>query len=119
MLGRELGLSTNIEKGQVAKPEIRYLGHAAGSGKHAPDRAKLAAIEGLLVLTTKRELRSALWLYGYYRDCIANYPEVAKPFTDLTGGRIPNRLPWTGAADRAFEALKRALCNAVALYTSD
>ncbi|EEC06875.1 hypothetical protein IscW_ISCW004908 [Ixodes scapularis] len=58
MLGGEFGLSANVEKCQVAKPDIRYLGHAAGSGKHASDPAKLAAIEGLLVPTTKQALRA-------------------------------------------------------------
>ncbi|KAG0422465.1 hypothetical protein HPB47_001714 [Ixodes persulcatus] len=83
------------------------------------DSAKLVAIEGLLVPTTKRELRSALWLCGYYRDCIANYAEIAKPLTELTGGKVPNRLPWTDAADRAFAALRKVLCGGVALYTPD
>ncbi|KAM7304830.1 uncharacterized protein ISCGN_014730 [Ixodes scapularis] len=111
MLGGEFGLSANVEKCQVAKPDIRYLGHAAGSGKHASDPAKLAAIEGLLVPTTKQALRSALGL--------ANYAEIAKPLTELTSKRVPNRLPWTYAADRAFVALRRVLCDAVALYTPD
>lgn len=115
----QVGLSANVEKCQVAKPEIRYLGHVVGSGKHAPYPTKLAAIEGLLVPTTKRELRSALGLCGYYRDYIAIYAEIAKPLTELTGKRVPNRLPWADAADRAFAALKKALRDAVALYTPD
>lgn len=112
-------LKVKLEKCQVACKTIRYLGHIVGSGRHAPDPAKLAAISGLKAPVTKKELRSVLGLCGYYRSYVSNYAEVARPLTELTGKRIPNRIPWTEAAENAFRALKAALCEAVALATPD
>lgn len=114
-----VNLSVKMDKCQVARPSIRYLGHVVGSGRHAPDPEKLAAIEGLKAPKTKTELRSVLGLCGYYRSYVKDYAEVARPLTELTGRRIPNRIPWSAEADGAFRRLKTALCEAAALSTPD
>lgn len=110
-------LKVKLEKCQVARGSIRYLGHIVGSGAHAPDPDKLAAIRGLKEPTTKRELRSVLGLCGYYRSYVPNYAGVARPLTELTGKGIPNKIPWSAEADSAFQGLKAALCEATALAT--
>ena len=38
---------------------------------------------------TQKQLRSVLGLFGYFRDYLANYAELAKPLTDLTLKRVP------------------------------
>lgn len=114
-----VNLKVKMEKCQIARPSIRYLGHIVGSGRHAPDPEKLVAIEGLKAPTTKTELRSVLGLCGYYRGYVKDYAEVARPLTELTGKRIPNQIPWPVEADRAFRRLKAALCEATALSTPD
>lgn len=113
------GLHANLEKCQVARPSIRYLGHIVGSGRHGPDPEKVAAIEGLQVPQTKKELRSALGLCGYYRSYVPNFAEIARPLTQLTGKGVPTQIPWPPEAHEAFKALKQALCEAVSLATPD
>lgn len=114
-----VGLSANLEKCQIAQSSIRYLGHVVGSGKHGPDPAKLEAIKGLKVPQTKKELRSALGLCGYYRDYVPNFAAIAKPLTQLTAKGTPSRIPWSTEADHSFKMIKRALCDATSLTTPD
>lgn len=97
------GLHVNLEKCQAAGPSIRYLGHVVGSGKHGLDPNKVAAIEGLQVPKTKKELRSTLGLCGYYCSYVQNFAKIAWPLTQLTG------IPWPPQAHEAFKALKQAL----------
>lgn len=103
----------------IAQSSIRYLGHVVGSGKHGPDPAKLEAIKGLKVPQTKKELRSALGLCGYYRDYVPNFAAIAKPLTQLTAKGTPSRIPWSTEADHSFKMIKRALCDATSLTTPD
>lgn len=116
---RTASLTIAPNKCQMALPSIAYLGHVIGSGKHAPDPTKVEAIQGLKRPVTKREVRSALGLCGYYRDYVPNYAEIARPLTELTAKRVPNTVPWDQRAEDAFEALKQALGGAAALSTPD
>jgi len=72
----ELEFTVNLKKCKFARPNIKYLGHIIGSGKHQPDPNKLEAIRKLKSPTTKTQLRSVLGLCNYYRDYIKNYSEV-------------------------------------------
>ncbi|XP_077553336.1 LOW QUALITY PROTEIN: uncharacterized protein LOC144168174 [Haemaphysalis longicornis] len=112
-------LKASVEKCQVAQGHIKYLSHVVGSGTHGPDPEKLAAIRGLVQPQTKKELRSLLGLCGYYREYVNNYAEVAEPLTSLTKRGVPNPIPWSSEAERAFEQLKEFLCSAAALNTPD
>ncbi|XP_042147303.1 uncharacterized protein LOC121836468 [Ixodes scapularis] len=90
-----------------------------GFGRHGPDPEKVAAIEGLQVPLTKKEVRSALGLCGYYRSYVPNFEEIARPLTQLSGKGVPTQIPWPPEAHEAFKALKQALCEAVSLATPD
>ncbi|XP_064469813.1 uncharacterized protein LOC135384546 [Ornithodoros turicata] len=113
---RKAGLTIAAEKCPVAQGSIPYLGRIIGSGRHAPDPEKLAAISGL---KRPRDVRSALGLFGYYREYIPNYAELALPLTALTGKRVSNVVPWVKEAEKAFENLKDAFSSATALATPD
>ena len=54
-------------------------------------------------------------LFGYFRDYIANYAQIAKPLTDMTLKGVPQIIPWDEKAQRAFECLKAKLCEASVL----
>lgn len=116
---RSAGLTASAEKCRVARGSIPYLGHIIGSGRHAPDPSKLAAIKKLARPKTKKDVRSALGLFGYYREYIPNFAELALPLTELTAKKVSNVVPWTDAAEKAFQDLKDALSAAVSLATPD
>lgn len=113
------GLKASPEKCQIAQSHIHYLGHIVGSGTHAPDPEKIAAIKNLVPPRTKKELRSLFGLCGYYREYVRGYAEVTSPLTLLTKKAVPNKIPWPEEAQAAFETLKRSLCEAVALNTPE
>jgi len=53
-----------------------------------------------------------LGFFSYFRDYIPNLSAVAKPLTDLTGKRVPNRIPWGESQEHAFQTLKAQPCLA-------
>ena len=55
-------------------------------------------------------------LAGYYRKFIKGYAMISKPLTDLLK---VGEFKWTGTAQEAFVALKRALCQAPVLAVLD
>jgi len=61
---------------------------------------------------TKKQVRQILGFFSYFRDYIPKFSELAKPLTDLTGKRIPSRVPWRQPEQQAFESLKAELCRA-------
>lgn len=109
------GLTANVSKCKFAQTEVRYLGHIVGSGRHAPDPERIAALQDCPRPTTKRELRSFLGLANYYRDYVANYSAVVLPLTEMTNRRVTNPLPWTEKAESAFRQIKQCLAEASAL----
>ena len=58
---------------------------------------------------TKKELHAFLGLTVLYRKYLPDYAAIALPLTDLTNKRLPNKLEWKEAQDRAYLALKTAL----------
>lgn len=64
-------------------------------------------------------MRSILGFFNYYREYVPKFAEIAIPLTELTKKKIPNDIPWSEAAEKAFKKLKLLLCETVALHTPD
>jgi len=108
---REANLTLNLKKSTFAKPEVKMLGHIIGSGKHRPDPDKTAVLQELERPRTKAELRRLLGMFGYYRAYVADYAEICKPLTDLTGKEVPVDIPWNESQTQAYEQLRQAMCS--------
>jgi len=106
------GLTLNLLKCEFAKPEVKFVGQYIGSGSRRADHEKLKPIQELQRPVTQKQLRSNLGLFGYFRDYIANYTQIAKPLTDMTLKGVPQIIPW---GEEAFDCLKAKLCEASAL----
>ena len=63
-----------------------------GSGTHRPDPQRLEGLARIEPPHTKKELRKILGVFGYYREYIPHYSEIAQPMTDLTSSKVPNVL---------------------------
>jgi hypothetical protein len=109
---RMSGITLNLKKCSFAKSEIKFVGHIIGSGKRRADPDKVATVLSLKIPETKKQLRQVLGFYSFFRDYIPNFSEHAKPLTELTAKRIPNRIPWGEAPQQAFDRLKELLCRA-------
>ncbi|XP_064482824.1 uncharacterized protein LOC135395659 [Ornithodoros turicata] len=115
----DAGLTINVTKCKFAQKQVHFLGHVVGSGTHAPDTGRIKAIEEIARPETKKDLRSFLGLCNYYRDYVPNFSGVVLPLTQLTCKRIPQKLPWTTEAEKAFCEVKRCLASASLLYAPD
>ena len=113
------GLTIKPKKCQFAMSQCTYLGHVVGNGEVRPEMSKVRAVESFPTPKTKKQVRAFLGLTGYYRKFIAGYADIAMALTDLTRKNAPNTVVWTTACEKAFEALKKALCSTAVLQSPD
>ena len=50
--------------------------------------------------------------FSWFRECIPDFATYTKPLTDLTTKRVPNKIPWGQAQQKAFEKREDLLCQA-------
>ena len=117
----ESGLTLGLSKCSFAKSEIKFVGQIIGSGKRRADPEKVASIQGLKEPETEKQLRQISGFFGFFRDYLPNYAQRAKPLTDLTAKRIPDRIPFGEVERQALNVLKTHLCHATMkpLHTID
>ena len=109
---KESGFTLNLKKCRFAQSQVKYLGHIIGSGIRRPDDEKVATVKDMQCPETKKQVRRLIGFFSYFRDYIPGFAEIAQPLTELTGKRVPNRVPWGEKENLAFEKLKEELCKA-------
>jgi hypothetical protein len=116
---RKSGLTLNLKKCSFARPEVKFVGHVIGSGRHRPDEEKLATVMDLSRPITKRDVRRVLGFFSYFRAYIPNASELTHILSNLTSKNMPAKVVWTEVEDHAFQQLKQALCECTRhnLYT--
>jgi len=73
-------------------------------------------LEGLAQIQpprTKKELRKIWGVFGYYREYIPHYSEIAQPMTDLTSSKVPNVLGdrWSEDCQSSLVRLEAAVLS--------
>ena len=116
---RRAGLTANAKKCCIGLTETEYLGFTIGRGCVKPQTKKVERIREWPRPLTKKQLKSYLGLISYYLKFISNYATIAAPLYELTKHSSPNRLQWSEEAERAFQALKQALCEEPVLKAPD
>ena len=86
---RDVGMALNMAKCEFAKSEVKFVGHFVDSGVRRPDPQRLEGIVNMDRPQTKKELRQLLGAFGYYREYIPRFAQVAKPLSDLTSKKSP------------------------------
>jgi len=109
---KESGFILNLKKCRFVQSEVKFLGHIVGSGQRRPDPDKVATVHDMKAPETKKQVRRIIGFFSYFRDYLPSFSEIIKPLTDLTGKRIPSKVPWGTAESEAFEQLKEKLCQA-------
>ena len=71
-----------------------FCGKIIASGNILADPRKISLVEGMKSPKTQGEVRRMLGFFGYFRDQIPNYAEIAKPLIDLTTKRYRTHVPW-------------------------
>jgi hypothetical protein len=81
------------------------------------DPAKVIAIVDWKIPSTVSEIRSFLWLIGYYRRFIEGFSKIAKPMTSLL--EKGKEFKWTEECQESFNQLRSKLVAALVLITPD
>jgi len=89
---RNSGFTLNLAKCEFAKPEVKFVGRIVGTETHRFDPQRLEGLARIEPPHTKKELRKIWGVFGYYREYIPHYLEIAQPMTDLTSSKVPNVL---------------------------
>lgn len=79
----EAGLSIRLNKCQFGQQQVKYLGHVIDATGHHTDPAKIEAITKLKPPKSREELQSVMGLFGYDREFIANFADIAEPLAAL------------------------------------
>ena len=112
---RDSGLTLSIAKCKFAQMQVRFVGYIVGGGKFSPDPAKTEAISHMVLPQTKKGIRHVLGVFSFYRNHVKDFAQIAKPLTDLTSSKTPAHPQITEVEVRAFEELKRCICEAPVL----
>ena len=123
----DTGLKLNLEKCQLLRPEVSYLGHTISAKGVSCQDEKTEAVQRWPVPRTTKELRSFLGFAGYYRRFVKNYARVAGPLHQLANcnAKAKNKRPapigglWKEEHQKAFQQLKEALSSAQVLAFAD
>ena len=95
-----------------------HLGHRLTQHGLTRQAAKLEAIEQWAIPTTQTELRSFIWVIGYYRRFVDGFARIAQPLIDLLReGQF--EYPWPAAAQDAFVELRARLSRVPTLKYFD
>ena len=98
--------------------EVAFLGHRIGADglRVAPD--KIGAAQQWPQPRNATDVRSFLGLANFYRRFVKDYSRIALPLTELTR-ETTTPWKWGPEQQRAFEALKSALCAPPVLLVPD
>ena len=80
---RKAGLTVKPSKCVFGAESVEFLGHFIGRDWITINEDNLEKIGTARKPTTKKEIRSFLWLANYYRAHIPTFAAVAAPLTDL------------------------------------
>lgn len=110
---KEFNLRVSVDKKQLGKREVRFMGHILSESGVRPNPDKIKAIAEVPVPKDVKELRGFLGMANYYRKFIQGFADKAEPLTALTKKGVR----W-GVGEReleSFQALKKAMSEAPVL----
>ncbi|KAG7572601.1 Neutral/alkaline non-lysosomal ceramidase C-terminal [Arabidopsis suecica] len=111
-LMQQNNLFAKRSKCDFAISRVEYLGHYIEEKGVSTDPNKIRAVSEWPKPANLKQLRGFLGLAGYYRRFVKNFGIIAKPLTALT---MKDSFLWNEEAQNAFEAMKKALCEAPVL----
>jgi exodeoxyribonuclease III len=125
---REYGLFFKPEKCKIMTKELKFLGHIVSHEGINLDPDKAKAVCEMPQPTTRKQLRSTLGFFGYFRKYIKDYSRIVSPLqVQLRGSTVENskahargRVDWTSAeARKSWKSLITALTTAPILTHPD
>uniref|UniRef100_A0A0G4I5A8 Reverse transcriptase domain-containing protein n=1 Tax=Chromera velia CCMP2878 TaxID=1169474 RepID=A0A0G4I5A8_9ALVE len=109
------GLKLRLEKAQIGKAQVEYLGHTVSAHGVHPSRKNMEKVKNWPTPTDRpsQGLRTFVYLCNYYRTFMEGFARIAHPLNQLLRPFDENKQPlpfvWTAAADEAFRELRNRL----------
>jgi hypothetical protein len=110
-------LVCNLEKCQLGKSQLEYLGHVVTAEGNQPKASSINTVLQAEAPKTRKQLKAFMGLVGWLREFIPRAAEVCAPLTNLLSTK--NRWKWTTAAEEAFQKIKEATKNLQPLHRPD
>ena len=109
---RSAKLTAKPSKCLIGYGSIECNGHNIVGQAVRLQEDKIQAIREATRPQTKRQMKSFLWLAGFYRHFIPSFSLIASPFTDLTKKDRPNSIKnGQDKHEKAFQTLKTRLMS--------
>jgi hypothetical protein len=116
---RNIGLKVSIEKSVIFKlptESIVFLGHELTPKGITPISKRLDALRKVEPPKTRKNLRSLLGLYGFYRYFLPNFASAAQALYPLTTGDGKEIVKYTHQHILALDQLRHKLQHVAQLY---
>lgn len=114
---KNVNLSVQLKKCQIAQSEINFLGHVISKEGIKPCPKKIEIVKNFPQPKNEKEIRSFIGLCSYYRRHVPNFANIAKPLTKLT--KKDEQFIWTQECETSFNALKTILITEPLLIYPD
>ena len=120
-------LGTLIKNGIKIKPakccfgqkKVKFLGHIIEPEGVRKDPGYMESISKYEKPSTVKELRAFLGIINFQRKFIPRCSEIAKPLSELTGGKSGDKITWNEEMNKAFEDLKELAVQDIGLAYPD
>lgn len=113
----ELGYRISAKKAQLCQKKVTYLGYSLRDGQRWLTEARKQMVMQIPTPTTSRQVREFLGTAGFCRLWIPGFSTMAAPLYPLT--KEKGEFTWTKDHQLAFEILKKALLQVLALALPD
>lgn len=110
-------LRLSLDKCQLCRSELKYLGYVVNEQGIHVDPDKVSAILELSAPTNVKEVRRILGMASWYRRFIRNFAALTEPLTNLLRKSVKFR--WSEESEASFQAIKSALVTAPILSCPD
>ena len=60
------GFSLSLTKCELAKPEVKLVGHIVGGGRRRPNPEKVLSVQNLKEPETKRQVRQVIGIFSFF-----------------------------------------------------
>lgn len=87
---KEEGLKLSLDKYQVGRTSVSYIGHGVSQDGIATDPSKIEAVVSWPRPKTVTELRSFLGFCSYYRRFVKDFSKLCRPLNGLLQGYLPH-----------------------------
>ncbi|GFR57724.1 Pol polyprotein [Elysia marginata] len=112
---RKHGLTVNPAKLVVAQTSIEFQGHTLSNGTLTPIRKQVE----LTRPSTKKQVRSLMGLFSYYRSFVPDFAALLCPLTDILRKGSPDKIVWSDECERFFSRIKMLIASDPILIIPD